>query len=284
MKNKKLFLLGAFLLSFFLSMAQIPAFVPKNETDVFKKNEAEIKKSAEIATGDEIQYLTKKYKLTHAEKNQLYEIINRREQQKVIYNYLYPTQDSLRYGFKSQIDMSFKPELIKFLFVNEKNVNCYNSWILYSNRKAFALSDKQVESIIETVVNINLIKEDETTTNFDQRGYELTAFRKILTNSQFEAYLEAKLYDEVKKEVDNSWKKLKENGLSVDLDSTVEIPVLFRYQMALSKANYLNYNDYGKREKVVKTITDAAPLTARRVNSIPAAQQAKNAYKGSLVW
>ena len=92
---------------------------------------------------------------------------------------------------------------------------------------------------------------------FDQRGYELTAFRKILTNSQFEAYLEAKLYVEVKKETDNSWKKLKEYGLSVDLDSTVEIPVLFRYQMALSKANYLNYNDYGKREKVVKTITDA---------------------------
>lgn len=284
MKNKKPFLLGAFLLSFFLSMAQVPSYLKTNEVDVYVKNESEIKKLAAIVAGDEAQSLAIRYKLNNTEKSCVKDIIYKKELRKIITNYSYPNQDSLRYSVKLQIEKELKPELIAYLFTNEKNVNCYNSWILYSNRKAFNLSEKQVKSIIETVVNINVLKESESNTNFDQRGYELAAFRKILTEIQFEVYLEAKLYDEVKKETDNSWKKLKDNGLSIDLDSTVEKPVLFRYQMALSKANYLNYNDYGKRDKIIKTITEAAPQAARRVNSIPTAQKAKNAYKGSLIW
>lgn len=284
MRNKNLFLLGVFSLSFLLSMAQVPVYLKGNDRDVYVKNESEIKKLTAVVAGDEAQSLAIKYKLNAKEVVKVKDILFKREFDKMIYNYLYPNQDSLRYSKKLQVEKQYKPELIKYLFINEKNVNCYNSWLIYSNRKAFVLSDNQVESIIETVININLLREDESNTNFDQRGYELKAFCKILSAEQFNVYLETKLYDEVKKETDNSWKKLKENGLSFDLDSLRATTELFRYQMALSKANYLNYNDYGKRDKVVKTITDVAPLAARRVNSIPTEHKAKNAYKGSFVW
>jgi hypothetical protein len=54
--------------------------------------------------------------------------------------------------------------------------------------------------------------------------------------------------------------------------------------MSRDKAMYLYYNNDSLRNASVDAINNAAPLSIRRINAIPAAQKAKAAYNGSFSW
>ena len=283
MKNKHSFLTGVTLLFSVLLMAQTPKYLEQKEAQAYKQHQAEITQFVKTIVGDQMAKLAIKQNITDATKlSAIKAIIQERETRLATYNYLLEDDDVARYQAKQKVSNQYKTLLIRHLFLAGEIVGSYNCRVIMRNKDTLGITPSQQESIVLLAIQMDSLLEKDP--NVALRPYEWPGFTKILTAKQQDLFLEIKMADEVSGQVAASWKKLKENQLDYGMDSTLVRSELYRYHLTRDKAIYVNYNDGKLRDAAVKAITDAAPLAIKRIDAIPAAQQAKAAYNGSFSW
>jgi hypothetical protein len=265
-----------------LTHAQAPTFLKKAEAQAYKASNAEVKKAASIATGDQMAELILKYKLNASEQQAIRALIEERETRMATYNVLYPEDDTTRYKAKQAVEKEYRDAITRTLFTAGKTVGCYNCRMIMRNKDTLRLTPSQQEMIIAMAVEVDRLLEADP--KMELRPYEMPRLTKIMTPTQFDLYLTLKLNDEVKGQIQATWKKLTDNGLEYGMDSTLTARELYNYHLSRDKAIYIYYNDTEAKDAALKAINDAAPLAIRRANSVADAVKAKNAYNGTLTW
>jgi hypothetical protein len=283
MKLKKPLNAGLFLLVSLLATAQTPSFLKGNEVQAYNQHTSEVTLLANAAVGEEMARMTWNGHIRDAAKladirNLLYE----QEIRKATYHFIHPDDEVACYESRQRIIKEYRKPLVRKLFLAGEIVGSYNCRMVMRNKDTLRLSPTQQAAMAEVAVEVDQRLKDDP--SMDLRGYELAAFRKIMSARQVDFYLTLKLHDEVMGQMTASWTKLKDHQLDYGLDSTAVAAELYRYHLSRDKAIYLNYNNEELRNESVRVINEAAPLAIRRINAIPAAQKAKAAYNGSFSW
>lgn len=275
-------LTGTLLLACTLATAQTPAYLKGAEIQTYNNHASEVKSFAKTATSDEMGRLAIKHSLNSEEFATIKPIVNEMETRKATYNFILSDNDTSRYKAKQAVSKSYEPTLIKKLFQWGKEVGSYNSRLILRNKDTLGLTSSQQASLLDWAVEVNRLLEADS--KIELRPIEFPVIKKVLTEKQLDLFLAIKMTDEVNGQVQKTWKTLKQNGLEYGLDSATVSAELYRYHMARDRAIYINYNNATLREAAVKTINEYAPTAIKRVNAIPEAEKAKNAYNGSLTW
>jgi hypothetical protein len=287
MNLKQYLIAGLFLLACLMVKAQTqtqaPAYLKGSEVQAYNQHALEVSLLAKTAVGEEMARMTLNGHIKdEAKMAAIRALLTERETREATYQFIYPDDEVARYQARQQVSNDYKTTLIRDLFLAGEIVGSYNCRMVMRNKDTLRLSSAQQAKIVETAVELDQLLEKDP--KMDSRGYELAAFRKIMSQNQVNLYLTLKLVDEVKGQVATSWTKLKDNQLDYGLDSAGTSAELYRYHMSRDKAIYLYYNNDSLRNASVDAINNAAPLAIRRINAIPAAQKAKAAYNGSFSW
>lgn len=274
--------LGSFFLTCTLAVAQAPDFLEGQEAEAYNAHKTEVKMFAKIGTSDEMGKMSIKYELNSTEFSALNTFVEQMETRKATYNYIYPDNDTMRIKAKQMVANQYEPDLIKYLFKAGKTVGSYNCRLMMRNKDTLSLTTTQQDTILAWAIHVNgLLKENPS---LELRPLEFPIFKRTLTEQQLDLFLSIKLTEEVNGQVQKTWKTLKEKGLEYGLDSAVVSGGLFRYHMTRDKIIYVNYNNYTLREAALKNINQNAPIAIKRLENIPEATAAKNAYNGTLTW
>lgn len=283
MKLKKNLIAGTFLLVSLLVAGETPSFLKGNEVQTYNQHISDVKLLANATVGEQMARMTLNGNIREAAKlADIRSLLYEQEIRKATYYFIHPDDEVARYESRQRITKEYREPLVRKLFLAGEIVGSYNCRMVMRNKDTLRLSPTQQAAMAEVAVEVDQRLKDDPA--MDLRGYELAAFRKIMSARQVDFYLTLKLHDEVMGQMATSWTELKDHQLDYGLDSATVASELYRYHLSRDKAIYLNYNKDSLRNAAVDAINSAAPLAIRRINAIPAAQKAKTAYNGSFSW
>jgi TPR repeat protein len=183
--NKKQYLIaGFFLLACLLAKAQTqtqaPAYLKGSEVQAYNQHALEVTLLAKTAVGEEMARMTLNGHIKdEAKRAAIRALLTERETREATYQFIYPEDEVARYQARQQVSNDYKTTLIRDLFLAGEIVGSYNCRMVMRNKDTLWLTTAQQASITETAVELDQLLEKDP--KMDSRGYELAAFRKIMS-------------------------------------------------------------------------------------------------------
>ncbi|MBQ8361391.1 MAG: hypothetical protein IJX44_05510 [Bacteroidaceae bacterium] len=279
---KKVFLMATFLGVAVLGNAQYKEFNPQEKNLLRIHNEELTKSTALIA--EELWYKNVKSFNMNAEaedSKRLYQLIYERELRKQMCNIYLKDNLNYRYEKKSSIDQEYEDTICRVM-APYWNMGLPNLYTAILNRKGLGLTDTQYNDIVTNMIRLKPVAERSYNSLW---GEELKALQETLDNEQIDIYFRAKNARIATRDTKIFWQRLKDAGMTNDLDSTVAVAKIFVHRLKIMQAADLYWNNEAKKREAWKAIDYYAPLEMRRVYSIDRKNYAKKqGYKGSFNW
>ncbi len=217
-----------------------------SERKVFEEHENEIISRSRIAGEDAHAELCMKYNVPKSQSEKLASMLVERERRKAVYDYIYPSSPRLRAQAKLSVDSVYQYHVDEILIPYNK-MSGENITFLLRRRKAFRLDDAQYEYLMKHAVEMcHKMRKDRKADVWDE---EMAVMRNTLGKKMFNSFLIQKNASVVTKRMKESWKKLRDAGLTEELDSVSDCARMYMFYMEQEKIKSVYKNFSTERKK-----------------------------------
>lgn len=253
------------------------------EKDLLRIHEKELRKNAQLITEELWLEKVTSYGIepNSEDATKLFELIYERELRKQMRNIYLSENLEQRYKDKRNIDQEYEDSICRVMapYWNMGLPNLYKA-ILY--REGINLTDSQYRDIVTNMIRLKT-KAERMSGNM--WGDELEVLKEVLTGDQLDTYFRAKNARIATRDSRLAWQRLKDAGMTNDLDSAKTVARIFIHKLKILQATDLYWNDENKKREAWTAIDYYAPMEMRRVYSINRKNRAKKqGYKGSFNW
>jgi hypothetical protein len=253
------------------------------EDSIYQKHKVEIDLRISIAKEDKIREYAVRYNLYPVYIEELKVILENQEKAKIIYDYFYPSNHQKRFLEKQKIENAYKNAIDRILLLSGNDISSPNLPIVFSYKEALKFTDEQEKALIELALKHKKMLEKNPRRDLWQE--ELEALENTLTEYQFEWFFIYKNSAKILRKTADDWRRLKEAGLTADLDSATACNQIYQHKMRIQKATDIYTYDDAKKREAWAAIDFQAPLAVKRLYSINRKNSAKKqGYRGSFIW
>jgi hypothetical protein len=258
-------------------------FLNETENDCYLKNKDEIDARLEMAKEDAYRELTTTYAIKLLYVDDLKQIVEMQEMRKIICDYLQPTDHNQRFWMKKAVENDYRNAFDRIILLSGNDISSPSMPVLFKNSEVLQLTGEQMETLVEKAISYKEIL--KANSRQDMWRSELELLQSTLTDDQLERFLNLKNIRIATRDAQNHWNRMKEYGLTNDLDSTQAVTQMFVHLLKIQNATDIYaYNDAKKREAWA-AIDQYAPLAMRRSYSVSRKNiEKKQGYRGSFNW
>ncbi len=282
MKKRKMWALAAALCAT-LSLSAQTGYLTDEEAAVWRENSEQMDSQINIQVQDKLREIRSKYVVTEEMLISFNEIVYEQEVRKLIYNYMYPEDHIARFQKKIQIESQYKNAIDRILFLSGNDMASPKLHLAIRYANHLSISPEQKELLTDKALDLK--KGLDKDPRKDVWKQELQALQDILTEEQFDRYFTYKNAGKITRDTRDAWTRLKDAGLTTDLDSTKSYAQIYMHKLKIQKATDIYTYDENARKEAWAAIDLYAPLPIKRLYSINRKNQAKKqGYRGSFTW
>lgn len=279
---RKVILMVVLLSTTLMGNAQYREWNPQ-EKNLLRIHEKELKRYTQLITEELWHEKVTSYGIepNSEDATKLFDLIYERELRKQMRNIYLSENLEERYKDKRNIDQEYEDAICRVMapYWNMGLPNLYKA-ILY--REGINLTDTQYENIVTNMIRL---KSKAERMYGNMWGDELKVLKEVLTGEQLDTYFRAKNARIATRDSQLAWQRLKDAGMTNDLDSATAVARIFIHKLKILQATDLYWNDENKKREAWTAIDYYAPMEMRRVYSINRKNRAKKqGYKGSFNW
>jgi len=211
-------------------------------------------------------------------------IVEKMGARKLVFDFLYPEDHEKRYTEKAKIEDEYSDSIDRILILSGNDISSPNMPIVFKNMTDYSIiTPEQVEIFLDAAIGFK--KDLANNPRRDMWQKELELFKSTLNDEQLERFFTIKNARIAMRDAQNYWERLKEAGLTSDLDSAKAVNQVYIHKLKIMEATDLyTYDDAQKREAWA-AIDQYAPTPVRRVYAINRKNAAKKqGYRGSFTW
>ena len=254
------------------------------EKELLQTYESELKQSTQMAFEDKFVGYMLRYGLDWEgkEANQLNQILYQQELRKQMCDYYIPQDPLKRFQKKRSIEGEYEEAIYKILALHD-NMGLPNLFLAIYNKEPLKLSESQFEAIQSKMLQMR--RQVKNNPGKYYWGDELITLEETLNGEQLDHYFRIKNAGKATRFSKVIWQRLKEAGMTNDLDSTSSFARIYVHQVKILQATDMYWNDETKKREAWAAIDKYAPVEIRRTYSISRKNIAKKqGYKGSFNW
>jgi len=280
---RKLLMTFCMMCAIFGAVAQIN-YLNEEERSVYLHHKKEFDARFEIARQDKYLDLTTCYVVKDEYANKLRTIIETQEARKLVFDFLFPEDQKRRYYEKAKIEKEYSDSIDRILLLSGNDISSPNMPIVFNNMIDYSIiTPEQVEIFLAAAIGFkkDLVKNPRR----DMWKKELELLQNTLNDEQLERFFTIKNARIAMRDAQNYWERLKEAGLTSDLDSVKAVNQVYIHKLKIMEATDIyTYDDAQKREAWA-AIDQYAPTPVKRVYAINRKNTAKKqGYRGSFTW
>ena len=259
-------------------------YLDEKERSVYLQRKDEFDARFEIVRQDKYLELASRYVVKDEYAKELRTIIETQEARKLVVDFLFPEDHKRRYDEKAKIEREYSDGIDRILLLSGNDISSPNMPIVFKNMiDYYIITPKQVEIFVNAAIGFK--KDLAKNPRRDMWKKELELLQNTLDEEQLDRFFTIKNARIALRDAQTYWARLKEAGLTGDLDSVKAVNQVYMHKLKIMKATDLyTYDDAQKREAWA-AIDQYAPLPVKRVYAINRKNTAKRqGYRGSFTW
>lgn len=244
--------------------------------DTFNLYASEINASAKISAEDAATALCVKYYVPKSQRKKLYQIVKRREINKKIYDYVYPTSSRKRSYAKLHFDTLFQ-DSIDAILIPYNDISGENISYALKCKKAISLDSVQYRYMLDKA--IGMAKKIRKNRKVNVWNEEMDVLKKTLTEKQIRTFFILKNAKKVTQKVRDTWSKLKDADLTNNLDSVSDCARAYMYYHEQQKIMDIHKYYGTPRKKNLAELDKRMPLIIKMYNALEKKKRAAESQK-----
>ncbi len=265
MKKKRMILLCLALIAAYVAKAQ-SVLRPESEQAIKQEKLEAINEQAKIASSEDFANLCISYKVMKKFSPRLKEILSEREQRKACYNYIYSNAPYKRARAKMEIDSLYQDSIDIRLIPYNKNISGEYMSIALFEEKTLRLDSAQYNAIKRCALDLahRLRKNPKLDTWPEERQVITTS----LSPKQVEKLLVRKNGKKIAEDFHKAWNRLKEAGLTQQLDSVSDGALAVVYLEKSYVIKDLYQRDKRARRAAMTQLDKRKPIIMRLLDGL----------------
>jgi len=279
---KKIFLIFYLLYSAICANAQL-VYLSEKEKAGYQQHKDEVDARIEIVKQDKFLEYATRYALKKIYVDELKTIICAQEMRKLIYDYQFPDDHNRRFSEKAKIDKEYCDAIDRILLLSGNDISSPGFYIVLHFGDGLNLTTEQVEEFAKEALAAKKVLEKNP--RRDMWRKELEVLEKLLDEKQLDYFFVLKNGNKMRRETIDAWSRLKDAGLTNDLDSITACQQIYLHKVKIQKATDIYAYDDTKKREAWSAIDMSAPLPIKRIYSINRKNSAKKqGFRGSFTW
>ncbi len=276
MKQRRLILFGLALIAMTFAKAQ-STLTPDLEEGIMKEKTETVNEQARLASSEAFASLCINYRVMKKFSARIKEMLSEREMRKACYNYIYEDMPYKRTRAKMEIDSLYQDSIDIRLIPYNKNISGeYVSAALFLD-KTLRLDSTQYNTIKECALNLahKLRKNPKLDTWPEERKVITTA----LTPKQVEKLFVRKNGKKIADDFRTAWNRLKEAGLTQQLDSVSDGALAVVYLEKAYTIKDLYQRDKSARRAAMAQLDKRKPIMMKLLDGLNKKEALENKEK-----